>query len=57
VNHEIAIEIKRKGRKREDYSQMVHFFDGRLFSSHGVFPLSAMALGVFSGGGGQEEVK
>jgi hypothetical protein len=57
MNHEIAIEIKRKGRKREDYSQMVHFFDGRLFSSHGVFPLSAMALGVFSGGGGQEEVK
>jgi hypothetical protein len=27
-----------------------------LFSSHGVFPLSAMALGVFSGGG-REGVK
>jgi hypothetical protein len=32
---------------REDYSRMVHFFGRRLFSSHGVFPLSAMALGVF----------
>jgi hypothetical protein len=28
-----------------------------LFSSRGVFPLSAVALGVFSGGGGREEVK
>jgi hypothetical protein len=36
--------------KRGDYSQMVHFFDGRLLSSHGVFPMSAMALGVFPGG-------
>jgi hypothetical protein len=27
-----------------------------LFSSHGVFPLSTMALGVFSGGG-REGVK
>jgi hypothetical protein len=26
---------------------MVRFFDGKLFSSHGFFPLSAMALGVF----------
>jgi hypothetical protein len=33
--------------RREDYSRMVCFFDGRLFSSHGVFPLSAMALGFF----------
>jgi hypothetical protein len=57
MNHVIAIEIKRKAMRRENYSQMVHFFDGRLFSSHGVFPLSAMALGVFSGGGGREEVK
>jgi hypothetical protein len=32
---------------RRDYSQMVHFFDGKLFSSSGFFPLSAMALGVF----------
>jgi hypothetical protein len=32
---------------REDYSRMFHFFGGGLFSSHGVFPLSAMALGVF----------
>jgi hypothetical protein len=32
---------------REDYSRMVCFFGGRLFSSHGVFPLFAMALGVF----------
>jgi hypothetical protein len=36
-----------KGMGREDYSRMVRFFDGMLFSSHGVFPLSAMALGVF----------
>jgi hypothetical protein len=36
-----------KGMRRRDYSQMVRFFDGRLFSAHGVFPLSAMALGVF----------
>jgi hypothetical protein len=43
--------------RREDYFRMVHFFDGRLLSSHGVFPLSAMALGVFSGGGRREEVK
>jgi hypothetical protein len=41
-----------KGMRREDYSRIVHFFDGKLFSSHSVFPLSAMALGVFSGGGG-----
>jgi hypothetical protein len=27
---------------------MVHFFGGMLFSSTGCFPLSAMALGVFS---------
>jgi hypothetical protein len=33
--------------RRKDYSRMVRFFDGRLFSSHGFFPLSAMALGVF----------
>jgi hypothetical protein len=26
---------------------MVRFFDGRLFSSHGVFPLSAVVLGFF----------
>jgi hypothetical protein len=32
---------------REDYSRMVRFFDGRLFSSRGVFLLSAMALGIF----------
>jgi hypothetical protein len=37
-----------KGMGKEDYSQMVRFFDGRLFSSGGVFPLSAMALGIFS---------
>jgi hypothetical protein len=43
----IAIEIKRKEMRREDFSRMVRFIDGRLFSSHDVFPLSAMALGVF----------
>jgi hypothetical protein len=36
-----------KGMKREDDSRMVRFFDGKLFSSSGCFPLSAMALGVF----------
>jgi hypothetical protein len=33
--------------RREDYSRMVRFFDGKLFSLSGCFPLSAMALGVF----------
>jgi hypothetical protein len=47
---------REKGVRREDYSWIVRFFDGRLFSSRGFFPLSAMALGVFSGGG-REEVK
>jgi hypothetical protein len=51
MNHEIAIKIKRKVMRRRDYSRMVRFFDGRLFSSRGFFPLSAMALGVFSGEG------
>jgi hypothetical protein len=46
-----------KGMRRRDYSRMVRFFDGRLFSSHGVFHLSAMALGVFSGEGRLEGVK
>jgi hypothetical protein len=31
----------------EDYSRMVPFFDGKLFSSSGYFPLSAIALGFF----------
>jgi hypothetical protein len=48
---------REKGKRRRDYSQMVRFFDGRLFSAHGVFPLSAMALGVFPGEGGREGVK
>jgi hypothetical protein len=42
-----------KVMRREDYSRMVRFFDGKLFSSNGFFPLSAMASGVFSGGGGR----
>jgi hypothetical protein len=46
-----------KGMRREDYSRMVSFFDGKLFSSSGFFSLSAMALGVFSGRGGREGVK
>jgi hypothetical protein len=36
-----------KEKRREDYSRMVRFFDGKLFSSSGFFPLSAMALGFF----------
>jgi hypothetical protein len=48
---------QKKGMRREDHSRMVRFFDGKLFSSSGFFPLSAMALGVFSGGGGREGVK
>jgi hypothetical protein len=32
---------------REDYSRMVRFYGGRLFSSHCVFSLSAMALVFF----------
>jgi hypothetical protein len=46
-----------KGMRREDYSRMVCFFDWKLFSSSGCFPLSAMALGVFSGRGGREGLK
>jgi hypothetical protein len=33
--------------ERKDYSRMVRYLDGELFSSTGCFPLSAMALGVF----------
>jgi hypothetical protein len=33
--------------EKKDYSQLVRFFDGALFSSTGCFPFSAMALGVF----------
>jgi hypothetical protein len=56
MNREIAIEIKSEGMRREDFSRMVRFFDGGLFSSHGVFPLSAMASRFF-GEGGREGVK
>jgi hypothetical protein len=42
---------------REGYSQMVRFVGGGLFSLHGFFPFSAMALGDFSEGGGREDVK
>jgi hypothetical protein len=50
-------EDQEKGMGREDYPQMVRFFYGRLFSSCGAFPLSAIALGVFSRGGRREGVK
>jgi hypothetical protein len=33
--------------KREDYSRMVRFFDGRLFSSHDVFPCPPWLWGFF----------
>jgi hypothetical protein len=33
--------------EKKDYSRMVLFFDGALFSSTGYLLLSAMALGVF----------
>jgi hypothetical protein len=36
---------RRKEIREEDYSRMVHFFGGGLFSSSGFFPLSAIALG------------
>jgi hypothetical protein len=37
---------------------MVRFFDGALLSSTGFFPLSVMALGVFSSGeAGREYVR
>jgi hypothetical protein len=48
---------REKGMRRKDYSWMVRFFDERLLSSRGFFPLSAMALGVFFGRGGREGVK
>jgi hypothetical protein len=47
----------REQDEKKDYSPMVHFFGGKLFSSSGCFLLSAMALGVFSGRGGREDVK
>jgi hypothetical protein len=34
-----------KEMREEDYSRMVRLFGGGLFSSHGFFPLSTMALG------------
>jgi hypothetical protein len=43
---------REKGMRRRDYSRMVRFFDGRLFSAYGVFPLSAVALGGFPREGG-----
>jgi hypothetical protein len=48
---------QKKGMGREDYSRMGRFFGRRLYSSCGVFPLSVMALGVFSGRGRREGVK
>jgi hypothetical protein len=33
--------------RREDYSRMVRFFDGRLFSTHGVFPCPPWLWGFF----------
>jgi hypothetical protein len=48
---------REKGMRRRDYSRMVRFFDGRLFSAHRVFPLSSMALGVFPGEAGRVGVK
>jgi hypothetical protein len=48
---------REKGMRGRDYSRMVLFFNGRLFSSRGFFPLSAMALGVFPRGEGREGVK
>jgi hypothetical protein len=46
---------REKGMGREDYSRMVRFFGERLFSSHGVFPLSAIALGFFLEEGDERE--
>jgi hypothetical protein len=58
LNHEIAVESKRKDLEGKNYSWMVRFFGGVLLSSNGFFPLSAMALGVFSSGeAGREDVR
>jgi hypothetical protein len=46
-----------KGMRRKDYSRMVRFFGGKMFPSSGCFPLSAMAMGGFSGRGGREDVR
>jgi hypothetical protein len=49
---------ERKRFIRKNYSPMVCFFGGALLSSSGFFPLSAMALGVFSSGeAGREDVR
>jgi hypothetical protein len=55
VNHEIAVERKKKRLRKKAYSWMVRFFGGMLLSSNGFFPLSAMALGVFSSGEARRE--
>jgi hypothetical protein len=39
---------QQKRIEKKDYSWIVCFFDAALFSSTGCFPLSTMALGVFS---------
>jgi hypothetical protein len=36
-----------EGLGREDYSQMVRFYGGRLFSSHGVSPCPPWLWGFF----------
>jgi hypothetical protein len=55
VNHEIEVERKKKRLRKKAYSWMVRFFGGMLLSSNGFFPLSAMALGVFSSGEARRE--
>jgi hypothetical protein len=47
MNHEIAIKIKEKEWREKITLGWFTLFDEGLFVSHGVFPLSAMALGVF----------
>jgi hypothetical protein len=46
-----------KGMRRRDYSRMVRFFDGKLFSSSGFSPHPPWPWGFFCGGGGREGVK
>jgi hypothetical protein len=41
-----------KEMRREDYSRMVRFFDGKQFSWSGCFPLVRHGLGGFFGRGG-----
>jgi hypothetical protein len=54
MSHEIVIKIKRKEREEEITLRWFASLMGAVLLEW-FFPLSAMTLGVFSGGGGRRE--